>query len=130
MSDTTPYDEIDRNVRELCRALNAFEGIRTVGSCGGHEGGRRCGGWPSGAWYVAFGVDFDPEGHFSLEFLAWLVNHDMRNAGRRVLIYPDSPPPWLNEPGRSLRFILEGSEDPEEMARRIDKLRAEYIVDF
>lgn len=36
-----PYDEIDKEIVELCRALNSIDGIETIESCCGH-GKEKC----------------------------------------------------------------------------------------
>lgn len=37
MVSVIPYEEIDVEVRRLVRLMNALPGIRSVGSCAGHE---------------------------------------------------------------------------------------------
>jgi len=49
-----PYAELDKNIVKLVRALNAFEGIETIGSCGGHAKQTSPSQWPEGSWYVKF----------------------------------------------------------------------------
>ena len=39
-----PYDDIDKEIVELCRALNSIDGVETVESCCGH-GERECHIW-------------------------------------------------------------------------------------
>jgi hypothetical protein len=124
-----PYEELDSNVVDLVRALNAFAGIKTIGSCGGHrEPGP--GQAREGSWWVTFEIEHSEDGWFALEFLAWLINNDYWRAGHKVHLYPTSPPPYLNEPGRVLKFSLEGygSEDPEELAEWIDRVREESYI--
>jgi hypothetical protein len=49
------------------------------------------------------------QGWFALEFLAWAINNDYRRGGHQVLLSPIAPPPYLNQPGQSLQFVIEGS---------------------
>jgi len=128
MNEIDPND-LDANIRDLVTALNAFGGIQTIGSCGGHPDPRP-GQWAEGTWYVTFTVGHSESGWFALEFLAWLINNDYRRAGHHVMLYPTSPPPYLNQPGQSLRFALEGydGEEPEALAAWVNQLRAECFV--
>lgn len=124
-----PYKELDKNIVKLVRALNAFDGITTIGSCGGHAQQTNPSQWPEGSWYVKFTVARDEEGWFALEFLAWLVNNSMRRGDRQVYLYPTAPPPYLNAPGEVLTFVLEGEqEDPEKVARELDQARTKLYV--
>lgn len=120
---------IDPNIRRLCAALNRFEGIETIGSCGGHENPQECQA-PAGSWWVTFGVAHTEDGWRALEFLAWLINNDYARAGRHVICYPEAAPPYLNHPGHMLRFALEGqdNEDPNALAAWINKLRRQFYV--
>jgi hypothetical protein len=104
----TPESEIDAKIRRLVDALNAFDGIATLGSCGGHPEPLKGGQWPEGSWYVTFTVRRDTHGWRALEFLAWLINHDYTRAEVGVMFYPDALPPYLNTPGSMLKFALEG----------------------
>jgi hypothetical protein len=121
--------QLDRNIRALVRELNRFDGLETIGSCGGHE-------HPTpaqariGRWWVTFGIDREgDDGWFALEFLSWLINHDGAMAGGRPRILTDAYPPHLNMPGQSLRFEIQGNEDdPEALAMRIAKARNELYV--
>ncbi len=124
-----PPADIDPHIVSLCAALNAFPGIETIGSCGGHADPKP-GGWEEGTWYVKFRVRWDDAGRFALEFLAWLINNDYRRAGHHVTMYPTAPPPYLNDPGNVLAFALEGYDgvDAERLARWIDEVRAECYV--
>jgi hypothetical protein len=105
-------------------ALNAFKGVTTVGSCGGHPDPGR-GQKPAGEWTVSFRLTPDEHGWRALEFLAWLVNNDARRSGSKVILEPFSPPPYLNTPGDCLVFHLTGwgGEDPEEFAQMLSRSR-------
>lgn len=121
----TPNPEIDAKIRSLVDALNAFDGVATLGSCGGHPEPLKGGQWPEGSWYVTFQVRRDKHGWRALEFLAWLVNHDYVQAEPRVRLYPDSLPPYLNTPGSMLKFALEGFEgaSPDALASFMEHQR-------
>ena len=78
--DNVPYGELDSNVLNLVRALNAFAGIKTIGSCGGHrEPGQAQA--REGSWWVTFEIEHSEDGGFALEFLAWLINAASRFRG-------------------------------------------------
>lgn len=84
--------------------VEAFEGI-TWCSCGDpypYEDDPECThpGW------VKFGIEKSEIGWRTLEFLGWLST-DMIRAGERMELFPTSPPPYLNEPGECLSFVIE-----------------------
>lgn len=49
------YEFIDRNIRGLVRLLNSLQGVRTMGSCGGHNNPTSI-QHPEGSWFVSFWV--------------------------------------------------------------------------
>lgn len=49
------YIFIDSNIRSLVSTLNMLDGIRTMGSCGGHENPNRI-QHKKGTWFVSFWV--------------------------------------------------------------------------
>lgn len=49
------YDSIDINMRSLVKLLNSFNGIRTMGCCGGHKDPNSI-QQPEGHWFVTFWV--------------------------------------------------------------------------
>ena len=122
--------EIDVKIRTLVDALNSFDGVATLGSCGGHPEPLKGGQWPEGSWYVTFKIRPDTHGWRALEFLAWLINHDYTQAEPRVRLYPDSAPPYLNTPGSMLKFALEGCEgaDPNALATVIEQSRQRCFI--
>lgn len=115
--DAIDYAQIDRPVVGLVRVLNDLPGIYTIASCGGHDNPGPCGG-TADQWWVTFQLeqadDLAPtsEAWLSLEWVGW-VFHDMRNAGRRLMLTCASLPPMLNEPGRALLYSLEGNRDTD-----------------
>ena len=124
-------DDLDRNVVHLVRILNSFPGIQTIGSCGGHPNPDPC-QWSEGSFYVKFHVAWNAEGRLSLEFLAWLINDMVVRTTTKgnVLLLPVSPPPYLNDPGNCLCFVIEGSNgaDPEELAETMDEAKTKCFV--
>jgi hypothetical protein len=130
MTAVTPKPEIDAKIRPLVNALNAFDGIATLGSCGGHPEPLKGGQWPEGSWYVTFTVRRDTHGWRALEFLAWLINHDYTRAEAGVMFYPDALPPYLNTPGSMLKFALEGYQgtSPDKLASFMNQQREASFV--
>jgi hypothetical protein len=126
-----PYRQLDPAIVPLVRALNRFPAVHTIGSCGGHDepGPSQAG---PGEWWVTFVLDRTQAGWVSLEFLAWAINRAFVGP---VIFTPDSFPPWLNWPGRELRFVLElstPSEDervtPAGVAAWLTDLRRQFYV--
>jgi hypothetical protein len=122
-------EKLDPNIVALVEALNAFKGVTTVGSCGGHQDpgpGQR----PAGEWIVIFTLAPDVRGWRDLEFLAWLVNNSARRSGSKVCLEPFAAPPYLNTPGECLVFHLSGwgGEDPEGFARMLDESRRRSYI--
>ena len=101
-----PYKELDPAIVPLVRALNRFPAVHTLGSCGGHDE-PEIGKAGPGMWWVTFEVDHTQAGWVSLEFLAWVI---YRSLSAPITLRPDAYPPFLNWPGRELRFVLELSE--------------------
>src|SRR6266542_2816542 len=110
--------DIDASIRGLVDALNAFDGIETIGSCGGHPEPLSPGQFPEDEWFVRFRVEHSENGWHALEFLAWLINNDYVRGGHNVMLYPTASPPYLNRPGKVLSFALEGrrGEDADALA--------------
>jgi hypothetical protein len=123
-------NDIDPKIRKLVRALNSFDAVFTIGSCGGHPPPLKGGQWADGTWYVKFNLEHNTRGWRALEFLAWLINRDYARAGRHVELYPTAPPPYLNGPGQVLSFALEGfdAEDPDAVAGWMNSARRGLYV--
>jgi hypothetical protein len=122
--------EIDVKIRRLVDALNAFDGIATLGSCGGHPKPLKGGQWPDGSWYVTLTVRRDTHGWRALEFLAWLINHHYARAEAGVMFYPDALPPYMNTPGSMLKFALEGYQgtSPDKLASFMNQQREACFI--
>ena len=118
-----PYKELDSNIVKLVRALNSFEGIRTIGSCGGHANPKPY-QRPEGEWEIVFNVDHNEEGWFALEFLTWFVNNNLSRQEHEVYLSLNSFPPSINIPGEALYFGLEGSGvDPDWLAKELRQVK-------
>lgn len=122
-----PDRKLDANIVGLVNALNAFRTIITLGSCGGHKQPEP-GQLPEGSWYVTFKVELSREGWLTLEFLSWLINKEVRNAGGEVLLYPCAPPPYRARPGEGLHFRLEAQGvAPADVAALISERRPDSL---
>lgn len=133
-SAQVPYEELDAPVVELVRALNHFQGIRTAGSCGGHEGGFS----PPEEWYVTIRLELADgrptiDAYLSLEFIAWAI-YDMRKAGYMVFTSVFALPPFVNHPGTVLTFELSGNRvgdgrpaEPDEVAEFLNETRERFF---
>src|SRR5215203_2556084 len=128
-----PYDELDKNIVELVRFLNSFDGVFTVGSCGGHTDPKP-GQTPANEWLVIFKLEFiDGQvslgGWLALEFLTWAINNDLRRGGFDVRLMSFSAPPYLNEPGQTINFGIEGrSVDPAKIVQCLVKFRNAFFI--
>lgn len=121
------YKELDSNIVNLVRALNAFPGVVTIGSCGGHPDPGP-GQWPEGRWYVKMEFEKNEAGWIALEFLAWAINVDYASE-YHAFFYPTSAPPYLNRPGKMLAFALEGRDvEPDDLAEFLDTVREECFI--
>lgn len=104
MKHNLNYDELDTNIAGLVRSLNAFPGISTIGSCGGHENPTEI-QRPLGEWFVTFYVAYTSGGWRSLELIAGAITLDPWRTSLKVAT---SQPGYAT--GRSLFFALEGWE--------------------
>ena len=128
-----PYGEMDPPVQPLCRAINAFPGVFTIGSCGGHaEGGEL----PADQWRVDFRAEVTDDHRptvdawLSAEFIAWVLR-DLYRGDMAVFASFWSPPPYLNYPGQMLTFEIHGwrpSAEPEEVAAQLKAFRRGQYV--
>jgi hypothetical protein len=123
------HEAFDLNIRRLVVAINAFDGLSVIGGCGGHPDPQPD-QWPEDSWYVTFTVQRTDQGWLALEFLAWAINNDYRRGGHQVLLSPIAPPPYLNQPGQALQFVIEGdaSASAAALAAWLNQLRAECYV--
>lgn len=121
-------DEFDPAIITLCEAINEFPGITTSESCQGYIDNHR----PGEAWTVYFGPNgpIASEAYCAIEFLAWLLGpREAGAAGFDVSLTLSSAPPYLNEPGRTMSFCIEGrNRHPDELAALIRKMRHDCFV--
>ncbi len=114
-----PYADLDPNIMNLVRALNAFPGVSTIGSCGGHEHPNEI-QRPLGEWFVTFHIAHKSGGWRSLEYIAGAITLDpWRTSLTTHTSQPGSPT------GRSLFFSLQGRDfaDPERIAAYLNRIR-------
>lgn len=122
------YYHIDSAIVELCKTVNEFEGIRTIESCQGYIDGHR----PNKPWMVLFEPDglISHEAYCAIEFLAWILGRrEAGAAGFEVSLKINSAAPYLNGPGRTMYFTIEGrNRHPDELAALIRDLRERCFV--
>src|SRR4030042_5088513 len=122
-------DKLDRNIVRLVDTLNSFKGVRTHGSCGGHKNPTPA-QWTEGSFYVKFFLDWDENGRFSLEFLAYVINDYLRVVEHKgIILYPYAAPPYLNTPGEMLDFVIEGYNGmkPTDLATVLMRMKSNYF---
>jgi hypothetical protein len=120
-----PYEELDPPIRALCRAINAFPGLRTRESCSGHPDPKP-NQLAQGSWEVTLDVRQDDDGWFALEFLAYVINNACQQSGNAVFLYPFAAPPYLNVPGQTLFFALtSATTDPDVLAAYLTQRHAD-----
>ncbi len=113
MNQTIDYSEIDPNIRELVEVLNTFDGLSTVGSCGGHPN-PTFGQWPENNWYVLCDITRNDTGWSILEFLTMLINSDMVE---EVALLPQICQANRNSCELELCFLIAGdNQDPDQLA--------------
>lgn len=139
-----PYEDLDPPIVALVRALNQLPGIYTGGSCGGHEEPVSPVSASANEWWIGFGLERIAHEHefvavptdeawLSLEFLAWFTLN-ARSTGADVYVRTASHPPWINIPGQTLGFVLEGFRDgerryePDELADELTRAAIRYYV--
>lgn len=105
------------------QAVESFEGI-TGSSCGDPKPDDDDPSWIHPGW-VKFEIEKTELGWRVLEFLAW-VTGDMLRAGERLKFFPSSPPPYLNEPGNCLSFVIEVHPKDGDQEERFTKV-ADFI---
>lgn len=107
----------------IAELLLGFEGIEEA-ALEAAEPDREAGGILPAA--ISIGVTPDALGLHMLEFLAWAVG-DMEEAGAAVHLHLEAPPPWENEPGRSLVASILVSARNEEASEKeaLEEIRVE-----
>lgn len=123
------YDELDVNIVELVKVLNSFDGIYTIGSCGGHSNPKPY-QLPERRWEVLFKIEPTAD-LLSIEFIVWSINNMRRFKQRRVWIEPHSFTPILKKDQYSLYFALEGEGvAADEIAMELESDKVEFYFPF
>ena len=91
-------------IEEVEAAIKAYDGVSWSASGFSEQGGGNDG--DSGPGWVKFGLEKSEMGWRALEFLSWVFG-DMVKAGEQLVFVPTAPPPYLNEPGSCLSFVVE-----------------------
>jgi hypothetical protein len=105
-------------LKGLSRVINSFPGLEVEEASRNAE-----------QWHLMIKASQTADGWRSLEFVAWAVS-DLKRGGFAVLLEATSPPPYLNEPGESLRFLLRGQTDDDGLSRIgefIEEWQADYV---
>jgi hypothetical protein len=119
--------EADRKILKLLRAFNEFPCVQA--SCVSTAGPRsKAGRIGEKSWNLSLSIERNETGWFVLEFLAWLINNDFEKAGMDIQFLPDSQPPYLNFPGRTLLFEVSGTCLPDQTADAIRRARKECFI--
>ncbi len=107
------YEDLDANVVELVRAMNAIRGLVTIQSCGGHEAPRSdLAQVGTGLWYVTFAVT-----HFEALALLAFAAYNFAAAVRITAFYK---PFSADFDTSDLFFQLNGREiAPDEFAQAL-----------
>ncbi|MET4224585.1 hypothetical protein [Oerskovia enterophila] len=106
------YEAIPAELVWPMQVLNAMPGILAFGTNYDYDDGSEwslC--WnilPAERYTSVFDAGPDPKGWAVSEWLVWLAR-DFERAGKAVSSRVSSPPPFLNEPGESLSFLIEGA---------------------
>ena len=93
-----------KSISDIKTELDRFEGI-TWSNCGyplkidGQEKSIKVG-------WLKFEIEKSELGWRTLEFIAWIID-DLMRSGEEIHFFPTSPPPFLNEPGQCLSFVME-----------------------
>ena len=131
-----PWDEIDKNMIDLVRELNSFEGVKTFSCCGGHSS-PGSGQWPKGHFYLSFKVNQTKAGWLALEFLTWFINgqnglnsYYKNKSESKIRLEIHSLPPYNVGPGEALEFKIVGNNGvtPEQLAVDLRQERSKFVT--
>jgi len=118
-----PYSEMDANIVALAKAINAIDGLYTVSSCGGHKNNKEY-QLPADRWEVTFRLEPARQNSpsvrawLALEFLVYTFCKCYYSDKGDVRITTFSPSPYLNGPGSSISFTMEGKGvNPDDVAK-------------
>ena len=113
-----------KSSESIQEAVGAFEAVTWI-ACGDPSDDPSGNGYVGPGW-VKFGIEKREVGWRTLEFLSWVCD-DMIRAGERLRFFPIAPPPYLNEPGKCLSFVIECWPDNGDQKTRFPKV-AEFIT--
>lgn len=126
-----PLNDMDANIVSLVQALNAWPGIQTVSSCGGHKDNKDY-QLPMGEWQVMF--QLEPARVYSPSVQAWLslealaYGFSKRFESDKVCLTVFSTDPFLNGSGESIYFNLKGKDiEPDAAAKFLGTLIKEFV---
>lgn len=97
---------------EVRAAIDKFEGV-TWSNHGDPEPSDDADDYAIG--WVKFGIAKSEMGWRTLEFLAWAFMEDLKRADVPLQLFPIAPPPYLNDPGDCLSFVVEMLDDPDDV---------------
>jgi hypothetical protein len=100
-------------------AIKKFDGVDWVNFGDPKPDAEDSRGWAPG--WVKFGLKKSEAGWRTLEFLAWAFE-DMVRGKNRLFFFPISAPPYLNEPGATLAFVVECYVDSEAEVQKIQRM--------
>jgi len=103
----TPNPEIDATIRRLVDALSAFDGMASLGSCGGHPEPLEGGQWPEGGCrWPSRSAATRTAGALLCSWPGW--SGTSTRGPRPACCSTRTPyPPYLTTPGSMLNFALE-----------------------
>ncbi|MFD4323186.1 hypothetical protein ACFWQC_01030 [Nocardioides sp. NPDC058538] len=118
------YDDVPDELLWPAKILNAMPGIIATACNYTYED--RVSEWslqwqilPAERYTSVFDAGPDPQGWAVSEWLVWLAR-DFQRSGAPIHARVTSPPPYLNEPGESMAFIVEGETGTPESVSAVD----------
>lgn len=118
------YDKVPDELLWPAKVLNAMPGI--IATACNYAYDDSASEWslqwqilPAERYTSVFDAGPDPQGWAVSEWLVWLAR-DFQRGGAPVQARVSSPPPFLNEPGESMAFIVEGQTGTPESVSAAD----------
>ncbi len=123
MEPDLPFD-LDPNIWRLVRELNAFPGITSFSSCGGHSRPESPSQCPAGTFEVNFNAYPLRGGWRSLELIASAVSESGERDKLTITV-------WSMGGGTSVCFELAGRDqaDPDGLAEELARIRTTFDDD-
>jgi hypothetical protein len=123
---------MDPNIVALAKTISSFDGLYTISSCGGHADNKHY-QLPADEWEVSFQLEPARQNSpsvrawLALEFLVYAFCKCFGSDEGDVKITTFSPSPYLNGPGQSISFSLEGKGvNPDEVAKWLRGFKKEF----